>query len=112
QVVKIMLETPGSRGAALQLKAHRRRRLLASGDALDGPFPPKHPKMRGSTYERLRAVDAALIHSYRMTASCTLYNLVLVVLCTKWGNIKCRTNRSPSACATPSRIASAIALPK
>ena len=37
-----------------------RGRLGASGDALDGPFPPKSPKMRWATYERLRAVDAAL----------------------------------------------------
>ena len=32
----------------------------ASGDALDGPFPPKPPKMRWTTYKRLKAVDAAL----------------------------------------------------
>ena len=37
-----------------------RRRVAASGDALDGPFPPKPPKMRWATYKRLRAVDAAL----------------------------------------------------
>ena len=37
-----------------------RRRVGASGDALDGPFPPMPPKMRWATYERLRAVDAAL----------------------------------------------------
>src|SRR5262249_33875310 len=37
-----------------------RRRLGASDDALDGPFPPKPPKMRWATYERLRAGDAAL----------------------------------------------------
>jgi hypothetical protein len=33
-----------------------RRRMGASGDTLDGPFPPKPPK----AYKRLRAVDAAL----------------------------------------------------
>ena len=44
-----------------QRKALRiRRRISASGDALDGPFPPKPPKMRWATYRRLRAVDAAL----------------------------------------------------
>src|SRR5215471_15421110 len=37
-----------------------RHRLGTSGDALDGPFPPKPPKMRWATYERLRAVDAGL----------------------------------------------------
>src|SRR5262245_25052094 len=37
-----------------------RRRVGASGDALDGPFPPKPPKMRWATYERPQAVDAAL----------------------------------------------------
>jgi len=37
-----------------------RRRVGASGDALDGPFPPKPPKMRWATYRRLRAVDGAL----------------------------------------------------
>jgi len=37
-----------------------RRRVGVSGDALDGPFPPKPPKMRWATYKRLRAVDAAL----------------------------------------------------
>ena len=37
-----------------------RRRAGASSDALDGPFPPKPPKMRWATYERLRTVDAAL----------------------------------------------------
>src|SRR5262245_54169809 len=37
-----------------------RRRVGASGDALDGPFPPKPPKMRWATYRRLRALDAAL----------------------------------------------------
>jgi hypothetical protein len=37
-----------------------RRRMGASGAALDGPFPPEPPKMRRATYKRLRAVDAAL----------------------------------------------------
>jgi len=37
-----------------------RRRLGASSDALNGPFPPKPSKMRWVTYRRLRAVDAAL----------------------------------------------------
>jgi hypothetical protein len=37
-----------------------RRRVGASGDALDGPLAPKPPKMRWVTYERLRDVDAAL----------------------------------------------------
>jgi hypothetical protein len=35
-----------------------RRRVGASGDTLDGRFPPKPPKMRWGTYKRLRAVDA------------------------------------------------------
>jgi hypothetical protein len=37
-----------------------RRPVGASGDALYAPFPPKPPKMRWTTYKRLRAVDAAL----------------------------------------------------
>src|SRR5215471_12182222 len=37
-----------------------RRRIGASGAGLDGPFPPKPPNMRWATYERLRAIDAAL----------------------------------------------------
>jgi len=37
-----------------------RRRIGASGTALDGPFPSKPTKMRWTTYKRLRAVDAAL----------------------------------------------------
>jgi hypothetical protein len=37
-----------------------RRRVGAGEDALAGPFPPKLPKMRWATYQRLRAVDAAL----------------------------------------------------
>jgi hypothetical protein len=54
-----------SQSEASHWRAHRkaitiRRRLGASGDALDGPFPPKPPKMRWATYKRLRAVDAAL----------------------------------------------------
>src|SRR5262249_50920996 len=47
------------RGAAAKAISIRRR-VSASGVALDGPFPPKPPKMRWATYERLRAVDAAL----------------------------------------------------
>jgi hypothetical protein len=37
-----------------------RRRLGASGNAPDTPFPPKPRRMRWDTYERLRAEDAAL----------------------------------------------------
>src|SRR5262249_32117151 len=37
-----------------------RRRVSTSSDTLDGPFPPKPPKIRWATYKRLRAVDAAL----------------------------------------------------
>ena len=46
-----------------------RRRVGASGDALDGPFPPKPPKMRWATYERLRAVDAALREQWLLGAA-------------------------------------------
>src|SRR5262249_6391791 len=42
-----------------------RRRVGACGEALDGLFPPKPPKMRWATYERLRAADAAL-HEQRL----------------------------------------------
>jgi hypothetical protein len=45
-----------------------RRRVGASGDALDGPFPPKPPKMRWATYRRLRAVDAALQEQWLLGA--------------------------------------------
>src|SRR5262249_23961326 len=37
-----------------------RRRIGASGTALDGPVPAQPPKMRWATYKRLRAIDAAL----------------------------------------------------
>jgi len=46
-----------------------RRRVGASGDALDGPFPPKPPKMRWVTYKRLRAVDAALQERWLLGAA-------------------------------------------
>jgi|SRR5215813_1855796 len=44
----------------LPVSSMRRRRVSVSGDTLDGPFPPKPPKMRWATQKRLRAVDAAL----------------------------------------------------
>ena len=51
----------GGIALAAQRKAlNIRRRVSASGDTLDGPFPPKPPKMRWATYKRLRAVDATL----------------------------------------------------
>jgi hypothetical protein len=44
-----------------QRRAHNiRRRVGASVNALDTPFPPKPRRMRWTTYERLRADDAAL----------------------------------------------------
>jgi len=46
-----------------------RHRLGTSGDALDGPFPPKPPKMRWATYERLRAVDAGLQEQWLLGAA-------------------------------------------
>jgi hypothetical protein len=46
-----------------------RRRVGASGDALDGPFPPKPPNMRWATYDRLRAVDAALQEQWLLGAT-------------------------------------------
>ena len=46
-----------------------RRRVSASGDTLDGAFPPKPPKMRWSTYEHLRAVDAALQEQWLLCAT-------------------------------------------
>jgi hypothetical protein len=33
---------------------------VSCGDALDGPFTPKPPKMRWAIYKRLRAVEATL----------------------------------------------------
>ena len=46
-----------------------RRRVGASGAALDGPFPSKPPKMRWATYKRLRAVDAALKDQWLLGAA-------------------------------------------
>ena len=46
-----------------------RRRLGAGGDALDGPFPPKPPKMRWATYKRLRSIDAALQQQWLLCAA-------------------------------------------
>jgi len=46
-----------------------RRRVGASGDVLDGSFPPKPPKMRWATYERLRAIDAALREQWLLGAA-------------------------------------------
>ena len=46
-----------------------RLRVGESGDALDEPFPPKPPKMRWATYERLRAVDAALREQWLLGAA-------------------------------------------
>jgi len=37
-----------------------RRRLGARGNSLDAPFPAKPPRMRWTTYGRLRSLDAAL----------------------------------------------------
>ena len=37
-----------------------RRRLGANGKSLDSAFPPKPPRMRWTTYARLRSLDAAL----------------------------------------------------
>jgi len=52
-----------------------RRRLGAIGDALDGPFPPKPPKMRWATYRRLREVDAALQEQWLFGAAGDLRRL-------------------------------------
>ena len=46
-----------------------RRRVGVSDDALYGPFPPKPPKMRLSTYENLRAADAALQEQWLLGAA-------------------------------------------
>ena len=46
-----------------------RRRVGATGDALDRPYPPKPRKMRWATYKRLRAVDAALQEQWLLGAA-------------------------------------------
>jgi hypothetical protein len=46
-----------------------RRRVGARGDTLDGPFPPKPPKMRWVTYNRFRAVEAALEEQWLIGAA-------------------------------------------
>src|SRR5262245_37013741 len=52
-----------------------RRRVGASGDALDGPFPAKPAKMRWATYKRLRAVDATLQEQWLIGAAGDLSRL-------------------------------------
>ena len=46
-----------------------RHGMGASGDALDGHFPAKPPKMRWATYKRMRAVDAALQEQWLLGAA-------------------------------------------
>jgi len=46
-----------------------RHRLGASGEALDGPFPPKPPKMRWATYKRLQALEGALQKQWLLGAA-------------------------------------------
>ena len=46
-----------------------RRRLNASSNTVDGPFPRKPPKMRWTTYKRLRAVDPALQEQWLLGAA-------------------------------------------
>jgi len=46
-----------------------RRRVGTSGSNLNGPFPPKPPKMRWATYKRLRALDAALQDQWLLGAA-------------------------------------------
>src|SRR5262245_32973024 len=48
------------------------RPIGARGAALDGPFPSKPPKMRWATYERLRAIDAALQEQWLFGAAADL----------------------------------------
>lgn len=64
--------TYASQSEASHLRAQRkalniRRRLGASGNTLNA-FPPKPPKMRWATYNRLRAVDAALEEQWLLGA--------------------------------------------
>jgi hypothetical protein len=46
-----------------------RHRLGASGSSLDAPFPGKPKRMRWATYDRLRAVDAALQDQWLLGAA-------------------------------------------
>ena len=46
-----------------------RRQIGTRGAGLDGPFPPKPPKMRWVTYNRLQAVDAALQEQWPLGAA-------------------------------------------
>jgi hypothetical protein len=57
--------TYASKSEASHWRAQRkarniRHRLGATGSSFDAPFPPKPKRMRWATYDRLRAVDAAL----------------------------------------------------
>jgi len=52
-----------------------RHRVGASGDALDGPFPPKPAKMRWATYKRLIDIDAALQERWLVGAAGNLGRL-------------------------------------
>ena len=58
--LKYAFQSEASHWRAQRKALSIRRRVGAGEDALDGPFPPKRPKMRWLTYERLRAVKAAL----------------------------------------------------
>jgi hypothetical protein len=67
--LKYASQSEASHWRAQRKAVNIRHRLGASGDALDGPFPPKPPKMRWTTYERLRAVDAALQEQWLLGAA-------------------------------------------
>jgi len=58
--LKYASQSEASHWRAQRKALNIRRRVGASDDTLDGPFPAKPGKMRWTTYKRLQARDAAL----------------------------------------------------
>jgi|SRR6516164_342030 len=84
-----------------------RRRVGASSDALDGPFPAKPAKMRWRTYRHLQARDAALQERWLLGAAGDLgrFHSRVKRRARIW---RTKNWRAPPACATIRNVTTAI----